>query len=70
MKKVLLLAVVFSFGLSFTSCKKCSTCTYTAGGQTVTSPEVCGSSSEIDDYESQQEAAATAAGAQVNCVRK
>lgn len=68
MKKILtslLLAFLFFAAFSIQSCKKCATCSYTyqlAGEPvaTYTYPELCGSNSDIDDYEyvCQQAAAA------------
>ena len=50
MKKALLFAVVLG-AVSFTSCKKDYTCTWTFGGQTTTTEYEGLSSSEADDVE-------------------
>ena len=59
MKKILtvLLVAFFFVGMfSIQSCKKCTTCSYTyqVAGQPVATynyPELCGNSSDINDYE-------------------
>jgi hypothetical protein len=67
-----LLVVLFAVaGLSLQSCKKCTTCTYTyqlAGEtKTYTYPELCGSKSDIDDYENACVVAAAAVGGTCAC---
>lgn len=47
MKKVLMIASVAFMAVGFTSCEKCGHCDTSAGE----GPEVCGTSSEIDDAE-------------------
>ncbi len=52
MKKVLLFGVAVAFAaVSFSSCKKCITCTYEYLGVSYSSGEVCGKKSEIEDIE-------------------
>lgn len=52
MKKVLLFGVAVVFAAAtFTSCKKCVTCTYEYAGVSYSSGEVCGKKSEIQDLE-------------------
>lgn len=72
MKKATLFVAVLAFAaMSFTSCKKCSTCKYTwdAGGttSTYTYPEVCGKKSEVETYEKNAKAAATLVDGTVTC---
>jgi hypothetical protein len=74
MKRIitLLSVVLFTFGaFSLQSCKKCSTCTYTyqVAGETkqFTYPELCGSKSDIDDYEQACSVAAAAVGGTCSC---
>lgn len=57
MKKVsvLLVALALIGGMSFSSCKKCSTCVAkdkTTGTAFSTGVETCGNKKAIDDYES------------------
>ena len=76
MKQILtfLLAAFFIVGaLSIQSCKKCTTCSYTyqIAGQdlaTYTYPELCGNSSDINDYEDACAAAAAVYGNTCICV--
>lgn len=75
MKQILtLVSIVFLFvgAMSFQSCKKCTTCSYTyqLAGQdvvTYTYPELCGNKSDIDDYENACAAAAAIYGNSCNC---
>ena len=70
MRKILLLTVLSAFfAVGATSCKKCITCTYTFGGQTYSSGEVCGNKDDIDAVEAQWEAAGTLAGVTTSCVK-
>ncbi len=79
MKKcILLLTVCFCIGF-LNSCEKekCLTCVYELGGQTTTSAEICGSSSDLDDAEAEVQAQADAAAQLlgqntivINCSRK
>lgn len=74
MKKILslLIACLFFAGvMSFQSCQKCLTCsyTYTVAGQTQTYDyaELCGSNSDINDYEDACATAAAIYGVNCNC---
>ena len=69
----LLVTFLFVGAFSFQSCKKCATCSYTyqLAGQdiaTYTYPELCGNSSDIDDYEAVCAAAAAVYGNLCTCV--
>jgi len=71
-KATIVLIAFFAIGaLSFTSCKKCSTCkyTYTVMGytQTYDFPEKCGSKSDIDAYEKACRDAAAVVGGTCTC---
>lgn len=70
---VLLIAFLFVGAFSIQSCKKCATCKYTyqtQGGTdilTYTYPEVCGNSSDINDYEDVCAQAAAVYGNTCSC---
>ena len=69
MKKFILMLVAVA-AIGFTSCEKCSTCTVSdEDGNVITAyPEVCGSKSDIDTYETTAETAAAAVpGYTVSC---
>jgi hypothetical protein len=76
MKRILPFLFVAFFvagALSFQSCKKCTTCSYTyqVAGQdiaTYTYPELCGNSNDIDNYENACAAAAAVYGNVCTCV--
>jgi hypothetical protein len=56
-KKLTLFVVAAAAAFSFTSCKKCSTCsvkynTPMAGQQEYTAPEACGKKKDVEAYES------------------
>ncbi len=72
MKKVALILVFAMCGvaLSFQSCKKCSTCSYSYGGYSYTYPEQCGNSSDIDAYKSACQTAAMLVGGTCTCTNK
>ena len=55
--------------LSFSSCKKCSTCTIedSAGKVVLTHPEFCGKKSENDAYRDAAAAQALAIGGHASC---
>ncbi|MEX0967775.1 MAG: hypothetical protein WD077_11095 [Bacteroidia bacterium] len=69
--KVLMCAAVLSFGLSFTSCKKCTNCTIQdSDGNIVTGwddAEACGSKDEIEDFEANCESISTTTGGGYTC---
>lgn len=71
---VLIMMLLFVGGLYMSSCKKCTTCTYTydVGGQQLsyTYPELCGNKSDIDDYEAVCAQAAAVYGNACTCVDK
>jgi hypothetical protein len=73
MKKVtiILTALIVAGGLSFTSCKKCSTCKYVydvAGVSfTYDYPETCGNKKDIDAYEKACSDAANLVGGSCTC---
>jgi hypothetical protein len=74
MKKITLIfiGVVIAASFSFTSCRKCTTCTYSypdglGGTQTYTYPETCGKSKAIDDYKAACESAASIYGESCSC---
>lgn len=74
MKKITLIFVgaMIAASFLFTSCRKCTTCTYTypdgwGGTQSYTYPETCGNSKAIKDYEDACEAAASAYGESCSC---
>lgn len=76
MKKILtviLIAFFFVAAYSLSSCNKCTTCTYTyeVGGQQLTYsyPELCGSNSDINDYEDACAQAAAVYGNTCTCVK-
>ncbi len=53
MKKLTLLAAVAFFAaFSFSSCKKCVTCTYNDGTSYESSTEYCGKKADRESYES------------------
>lgn len=68
MKKVVL--ALFVAALGFSSCKKCVECTYEVTGVKVTSGEVCGRRSEIEDIKEKYNAAAKADGVTASCFEK
>lgn len=70
---VLFVAFLFAGTFSMTSCKKCTTCSYTyqVAGQplaTYNYPELCGNSSDINNYEDACAAAAAVYGNTCTCV--
>ncbi len=74
MKKTLLLLVVCSVIAGFTSsCKRCSTCSYTyrpygaAADSTVEVPQACGNKQERTTYENNVKADAAMVGGEVTC---
>jgi hypothetical protein len=53
MKKLTLLAAVALFAaFSFSSCKKCVTCTYNSGSTFQSETEYCGKKADRESYES------------------
>lgn len=73
MKKVIF-AVIAIAAISFTSCKKCTTCgyDYTLNGVKYTDmkEEVCGKKKEIEDYKAQCETLASTYGVKCTCTDK
>ncbi len=74
MKKILLPLVVCSIFLAFSSsCKRCSTCSYTfrpngaAADSTVETAQLCGSKQERTDYENSVKGDAAKVGGTVTC---
>jgi hypothetical protein len=71
MKKVLLIAVVFSAVFTFVSCKKCVTCSYEyeylGGKKEVTFPQECGTSKQIKTYKDNSESDANLHGVNSTC---
>ena len=67
---MLALVALFAAGLSFTSCKKCTTCDITWGGTTTKGTEYCASKADVEKYESDTKAAATSIGGTADCTRK
>jgi hypothetical protein len=71
-KKLSLLFLAATVVFSFSSCKKCSTCSYSytdADGKPVTMeiPEVCGKKSEIEEYEASAKTAAALYNGTATC---
>ncbi len=67
-KSVLFFAAALVAGMSFTSCKKCVTCSYTPPGEAKVSEEYCSTSStERDAFKAGQEIAASFAGTTATC---
>jgi hypothetical protein len=67
-KSVLFVAAALVAGMSFTSCKKCVTCSYTPTGGAKVSQEFCSTSStERDTFKAAQEIAASFAGTTATC---
>ncbi len=74
MRKIALVTVAIIATLSFSSCKKCTTCgyDYTLNGVKYTDmkEEVCGKKKEIEDYKSQCETLAATYGVKCTCTDK
>lgn len=69
MKKITLaLSVVFAF--AFASCQKCIECTYEAAGQKVSSGDICGKKSEIEDAKKTWENTGKTYGVTTTCMDK
>lgn len=76
MKKLLTvvcMTLLFLGAISLSSCQKCSTCSYTyqivgEPVSTYTYPELCGNSSDINDYEDICASAAAVHGNTCTCV--
>lgn len=66
--KVLTVAIMFVMALGFSSCKKCTTCSYDFGTINY-EEEYCGKSDEVEAFEDAAEAAAAIGGTTANCVR-
>lgn len=66
----ILALVALAVGLSFTSCKKCTTCEVAHGGTTTKGDEYCGSGDDVDEYEAKTKAEAIAMGGTATCTRK
>jgi hypothetical protein len=74
MKRIILLVAVCGSAIVFTSsCRRCSTCSYTfkPNGTTVDStisvPQVCGNKQDRDTYENSVKADAALVGGEVTC---
>lgn len=74
MRKIALVSIAVIALLSFSSCKKCTTCgfDYSLQGVSYTDmkEEVCGKKKELEDYKAQCDAAASMYGVKCTCTDK
>ena len=56
--------------ISFTACKKCTTCTVTIGGMSSTGSEVCGKTADINAAKDAAKASVAPYGGTFTCVDK